>query len=75
MRISGGDGFGTGGFPSYGHGLYEGAADWKADRGKNIDPKPRLLAGAGASENFGSSSSSLSENKVPDPSIGWWRRR
>ena len=68
LRICGGDGFGTGGFPSYGHGSHQGAADRGADRGENLDPKPRLPAGTGASGNSGSSSSSLSANKVPDPS-------
>jgi len=61
LRICGGDGFATGG-------SNKGAADRGADRGENLDPKPRLPAGTGASGNSGSSSSSLSANKVPDPS-------
>ena len=62
------DGFATGGVPSYGHGSHKGAAARGTDRGENLDPKPRLPAGTGASGNSGSSSSSLSANKVPDPS-------
>ena len=67
LRICGGDGFVPGGFPSYGHGSHEGAADRGTDRGQNLDPKPRFSAGTGPSGNSGSSSN-LSANKVPDPS-------
>jgi hypothetical protein len=70
LRICGGDGFVTGGFPSYGHDSHEGVTDRGADRGENLDPKPRLPARTGASGNFksSSSSSSLQANKIPDPS-------
>jgi hypothetical protein len=68
LKICGGDGFLTGGSPSYGHDSHEGVADRGADRGENLDPKPRLPAGTGASGNPGSNSSSLQANKIPDPS-------
>lgn len=67
LKIYGGDGFGMGGSPSYGHDSNAAADDRGTNRAENLDPKPKFPIGTGASGNPGSSNS-LSANKIPDPS-------